>query len=302
MLLELDERPFSIYGQCSGALLGYELAHYLSTAGRAPAHFFAAASSTPFRYNAALLEGFFEDKRADALGEGPLLSFLRWVEFQGLAELDRDPELRELALGTIRSDSQMLLAYKPRPRPPLEVPITCIGGGRDPTTNPYELWQWARETSRRFDWRWLPSANHFFHLDHEGEIAALLEHQLRSKEPPAVQPPAASLLPPEALVQTLYAAYRDAEACSEFVLPDANWRVHGPGTRELGGLSLWFTDPRVGLDSIVHEHLTIVRAGDSEHEVLARSPLRLSDGSTVEHRARYEVREGKILSGEIDIG
>lgn len=304
LLDDLDDRPFSLYGQCSGSLVAYELIHQLAAAGRAPRHFFTAASNSPTRYKSDLMRGFFDDSDTNELGDTPILAFLRLVEFQGLADLERDPDLRDLAFGTIRADSRMLLNYEARARPPLEVPITAIGGGRDPTTNAYEQWLWARETSARFDWRWLPAANHFFHLDHEAQIAALLEQVLRAEELPEPQPTTSAALDPVNVVRSFYAAFSDdPEACAQFAAADARWRIHGPAGRELDGERPWLGDPRVGLSAIADGDLEVHASEQARDtaQVYASATLHLDGGARARHTASYQVRDGSIIAGEVTI-
>ncbi|WP_146658527.1 type I polyketide synthase [Enhygromyxa salina] len=304
LLDDLDDRPFSFYGQCSGALVAYELIHQLRASGRAPRHFFTAASNSPSRYKADLMRGFFDDSKRDELGDTPILAFLRLVEFQGLADLEGDAELRDLAFETIRADSRMLLDYKARARTPLEVPITAIGGGRDPTTNAYEQWLWARETSARFDWRWLASGNHFFHIDHEAQLAALFEQVLRVETLPEPHPTTSAALDPVNVVRSFYAAFSDdPAACARFAAADARWWIHGPEARELEGERPWLGDPRVGLRSIGEGDLAIhasEEVGDTT-QVHASASLQLEDQRRARHTARYRVRDGAILAAEVSI-
>ncbi|MCA9701389.1 MAG: thioesterase, partial [Myxococcales bacterium] len=172
LLADLDGRPFALYGHCSGSLIAHEVARRLIAAGHAPRHLFVAALGPPQRYRLDQLVATADVPEAQDsnalhdMSDALLLAFLHNVEFQGLADFERDPELREMAMATMRADSRMMLSYHPVAGQPLPLPITAVAGGRDPVVTAHDLWQWSVETSAGFDWRWIPDGNHYFHVEH----------------------------------------------------------------------------------------------------------------------------------------
>ncbi|PRQ04169.1 Erythronolide synthase, modules 5 and 6 [Enhygromyxa salina] len=312
-----DDRPsFALYGHCSGSLIAYEVAKRLSAAGHAPRHLFVAALGPPARYDLDELVATVERSGAPLhdMSDELLLGFLRSVEFQGLEEFERDPELRDMAMATMRADSRMMMSYRPVDGGPLAVPITAIGGARDPAINIYELWQWARETRAWFDWRWLPAGNHYFHADHVDELAEIFA-VLRADELPLPHPRTTAALAPIDVVRGFYAAHGDEpSAAAPFLAEAVNWRILDPSERELSDPGQpqpqpqpqprsWFADPRLSVRAVAMHELELEAHGDDEID--ASSGLTLapagSEARPATHRARYRVRDGRIVSATVHI-
>lgn len=304
MLVDLDDRPFSLYGHCAGSMLAYEVAHYIRVAGRTPRHLFAAAANIPRRNRLDRAMENYEDtgQSVEQMDDAFLLGFLRRFEFQGLEEFERDPELRAIAFATLRADSQLLSDYELRERSPLPVPITVMGGGRDPWNNAYELWLWSKLTSQRFDWRWFPDGNHYFHIPRAPELAELFE-QLRVEKLPPGRPLSSKELAPIAVLQAFYStASEDPDAAAMFAAPDASWTVRDASGRELKPESPWLADTRVAPHAVVYSRLKLTEGADA-NEVLVQGPVELNEaGESVQHEARYRVREGLIVDARVELG
>ncbi|PRQ06869.1 type I polyketide synthase [Enhygromyxa salina] len=306
----LDGQTFALYGHCSGSLIAYEVARQLSAAGHVPRHLFVAALGPPARYKLDELVGAVERSGAALhdMSDDLLLGFLRSVEFQGLEEFDRDVELRDMAMATMRADSRMMMTYRPVPAEPLGIPITAIGGARDPVINVFELWQWAPHTNVRFDWRWFPAGNHYFHVDHADELARVFA-VLRADELPEPHPrtTTAIALTPTDVVRSFYAAQgSDPTACEPFVADAVEWRILGmdalePTDPERSARS-WCT--RASVSAVAMHELELALRGDDEIDAACSLTLKLATGGSCQHphTARYRVRSGKIVAGEIHIG
>lgn len=128
--------PSGFYGQSFGALLAYEVARTLPRS-RCPEVVIAASAEPP----SAWADG-------SPAGRGPD-ELLRKA---GLGDLVRaDPELRELALATIRADLEVSRSYRYQPgRPPIEPDLHAVVGDADPMLTAPRLAGWAEYTAGSF--------------------------------------------------------------------------------------------------------------------------------------------------------
>jgi medium-chain acyl-[acyl-carrier-protein] hydrolase len=130
------ERPFAIFGNCTGSLIGFELARRLT-----PRHLFVSCCRAPQLPDLdppihALPD---EDVRRelDRMGGTP-------------PELMAHPELLTLLLPTLRSDFELAETYAYRDGAPLACPLTVFGGRSDSVVTPAQLEAWRQQTSNSF--------------------------------------------------------------------------------------------------------------------------------------------------------
>lgn len=137
-LLGLPPLPTVLFGHSMGALIAFETARRLQTAGRAPVGLIVSARRAPST-----------DERLPPLAHLPLEAFGRAARerYGGISDqvLD-DPELAGWVLPVLRSDLSLVETYRYQPMTPLESPILVYAGEDDPHTLPDELDAWRNET------------------------------------------------------------------------------------------------------------------------------------------------------------
>lgn len=165
----LGDRPYALFGYCSGALLAFLVARRLRSAGAPPARRLLVASYFP--PDRVVTVPRLDDMPADefwatirSLGGMP----------EALLALDGYREVFEPAL---RADFGLLARYRYRPEAPLDLPLTAVGGRGDDGLGSDELAGWARQTAAEFSLRLLV-AGHWLLEQCPDRLAALLGHEL----------------------------------------------------------------------------------------------------------------------------
>ncbi|MGD0023031.1 MAG: SDR family NAD(P)-dependent oxidoreductase, partial [Xanthobacteraceae bacterium] len=174
-ILPYTTRRYAIYGHSFGAVIAFELARWLRSAGaRAPEHLFVGAHGAP-RLPSALgryLDGWPKFVLGQ-VSQSVLAEFLKPVLPRKLIE---NGALLERVLPTIRTELGMLLRYCYTVAPPLECPITCFGGAQD-VIAPDTLQAWEAETNAEFRLIMLPS-DHLFLRSQTPAITKLISHAM----------------------------------------------------------------------------------------------------------------------------
>jgi len=100
-------------------------------------------------------------------------------------EILENDELMELVLPVLRADFAVLETYEYHEEPPLDVPLTVLGGIHDRTVRPSELEGWrGQSTSSRL--RLLPG-DHFFIQGMTAEVVQLVVDRLTPLIPSVVE-------------------------------------------------------------------------------------------------------------------
>ena len=164
----LLDRPFLVLGHCSGSVLAYEFARRLRAAG-GPAPAMVVLSSAPAP-SARII-----DDPLHLLPPRELIS--RVVAYGGMTEaVLGDPALMEIFEPILRADYGVVERLEYSPGPPLDTPITVIGGRHDTFVDFQSLAAWREETTREFSLH-LIDAGHYILAD-AGPLVADLARRL----------------------------------------------------------------------------------------------------------------------------
>jgi medium-chain acyl-[acyl-carrier-protein] hydrolase len=149
---ELD-RPFAFFGHSLGSFVAFETARALRRAGLPmPRHLILSGCPAP--------ETHVVERPIHALEEAALLAALRAYEGTSEEVLNND-ELIKLLLPLLRADFAVYETYTARAEPPLDVPITALGGLADAHASRAQLEAWRAHTTKAFLLRMFPGG-HFF--------------------------------------------------------------------------------------------------------------------------------------------
>ena len=155
-LRPLFDKPFAFFGHSMGALVSFELAHYVrAELGLSPKHIFASGRRAP---------QVSKDQSIYDLPKEELLAELHQLKGTPPDVLDH-PDLMELMLPLLRADFALGDTYVFSVRPLLSCPITVLGGLRDPCESRAELQAWGELTSGPFSLRMFPGDHFFLHSD-----------------------------------------------------------------------------------------------------------------------------------------
>jgi medium-chain acyl-[acyl-carrier-protein] hydrolase len=147
------DRPFAFFGHSMGATIAFELARRLRRErGLLPAHLFASGSPAPQLPD--------RHPRTFDLPEPEFIEELRQLNGTPREVLEH-PELMELMLPVLRADFELVQTYRYTDAPPLECPVTALGGEQDSLVPREDLEAWRALTSADFDLRMVPG-DHFF--------------------------------------------------------------------------------------------------------------------------------------------
>jgi medium-chain acyl-[acyl-carrier-protein] hydrolase len=87
-------------------------------------------------------------------------------------------ELMQLMLPLLRADFSVVQTYTYTPAPPLDCPITAIGGLQDEDANREHLEAWREQTNAAFNIRML-QGNHFFLNTERALLPRVIAQELR---------------------------------------------------------------------------------------------------------------------------
>ncbi len=161
--------PFALFGHSLGALVAFELTRALRSAGLPmPVHLVVSGRIAPQ----------LADPRRK-LHDMPLADFVQTL--RALAgtppELLRNESLLAALMPLLRADFAVNETYDHRPEPPLDVPLTVIGGTADSKTERFEIDAWRQQTKNRFRSVFLPGG-HFFVVERRELVLRQLREDL----------------------------------------------------------------------------------------------------------------------------
>ncbi|MET2832460.1 alpha/beta fold hydrolase [Mesorhizobium shangrilense] len=166
-----SDRPFIFFGHSTGALVAYEIARSLESAGRpSPFHVVVSAHKSadvpadqPPTYRCA------DDELTD------LVRTLGMVPPEALAN---EELLLDFILPPLRADFELAETYDRSLPTPLNAAITAMGGVEDEMLNADDLDEWRRFTTSRFA-RVMFDGDHFFTHSMTEEVVSTLLREVR---------------------------------------------------------------------------------------------------------------------------
>lgn len=164
-----DDRPLALFGHSMGAVVAYESALRLETAGRTPVRLFVSGRRAP----SADRDGRALHRASDA----ELIDAVRRLDGTDRLVFE-DEELVQLVLPALRGDYTALETYVPRPGARLACPVTVLTGDADPVTPVAEARAWADHTDGPTELCVFPGG-HFYLNDRPGEIVDVVRRHLR---------------------------------------------------------------------------------------------------------------------------
>lgn len=162
------EPPFAIFGHSMGAMLGYHLARELRRrGGPRPAHLFVSGRRAVHLPEKAPMHGLPEPQLIERLRA------LGGISDAVLAER----ELMDYFMPLLRADLAIVEAEPYAHEPPLDLPITALGGRSDDKASEAELDAWAEHTTGRFE-REMFEGGHFYLQGSKAALLASLSRKL----------------------------------------------------------------------------------------------------------------------------
>ncbi|TDC67119.1 thioesterase [Micromonospora sp. KC207] len=160
----LDDRPLMVFGHSMGAVVGYELAQRLRTAGaRAPIRFFASGRRAPSRHRVETVH----------LRDDPgIIAELRRLSGSN-ADALANPEVMRLAMPSVRADYRAIETYRHTHDAPLGCPITVLTGDADPQVTLEEARAWREHSTAEVEVQVLPGG-HFFVVEQAPRVLRIL--------------------------------------------------------------------------------------------------------------------------------
>lgn len=170
-------QPFALFGHSMGALLAYDLACVLAADGRPPAHLIVSA-----HVPAHLMELKPLRTHVARMSDVDLRDYLAANGGLGGEQFD-DEDLLSILLALLRADLTVCESYRWTPRPPLDVPITALGGKTDPNAPERLLTRWSELTVAGFRCRLMPGGHQYLYDDPAAAAGAVAETLLDPPEP-----------------------------------------------------------------------------------------------------------------------
>ncbi|HJQ48332.1 MAG TPA: alpha/beta fold hydrolase [Amycolatopsis sp.] len=170
LLPQLDDLlPVALYGHSMGALVAFELARAMESAGSPPVHLFVSGRRAPQ----------LPARRAPIhhLPEPEFAAALAALRMGGTPQ--GSAAFRRYALPLIQADLELSEEYEYRPRPRLACPVTAFYGTDDPVVDADQLDAWHAVTTGPFAMHTF-AGDHFFHQQHREAIVATMTKALES--------------------------------------------------------------------------------------------------------------------------
>jgi len=169
------DNPFAIFGNSMGALIVFELAHYLRRECNAePVHLFVSGRGSPQIRNQPIDLKLFDAAVPEVLRRN-----------NGTPEeVLENPELMELVLPVLRADVPLCNSYIYSPKPPFSFSITAFGGLDDHGLSRQGIEGWREHTTGPFALRMLPGDHFFLNTSRLPLLEAIskeLEQDMRGK-------------------------------------------------------------------------------------------------------------------------
>lgn len=166
--------PFALFGHSMGALIAFEVARGLRSAGAPePCALYVSGFRAPHLAS--------EGPPIHALPDDLFVDALRPIG-EGFRDVLADTELRELVLPVLRADIELCESYRHRRDEPLRCPIRVFGGRGDDSVRPRELDGWRRHTRGPFRLQMFPG-DHSFPVSARSSLLRSLRTDLHALVP-----------------------------------------------------------------------------------------------------------------------
>ncbi|MEO0405787.1 MAG: alpha/beta fold hydrolase, partial [Cyanobacteria bacterium P01_A01_bin.135] len=154
-LLPWLDRPFACFGHSLGALMAFELSHWLRQHQQPmPNHLWVSAARAPHLTS--------PDPLIHGLPRAEFMVELRRYNGTPAAILE-NVELMDLMLPTLRADFALLETYRYQARSPLPCPVAALWGKADDIVAPEEIEPWQVHTQGAFSLTAIPGDHFFIH-------------------------------------------------------------------------------------------------------------------------------------------
>jgi phthiocerol/phenolphthiocerol synthesis type-I polyketide synthase E len=177
VLAEVDfAAPFVFFGHSLGALVAYETAVALRAAGRpGPVQLWLSGTRAPHLHRPDRgLHRLHGRELAEAVGQ----------EYGSISpDLLAAPDLLEMLLPVLQADLAIVGGYEARSRPPLDCPITVLGGAEDRERGDL-LTAWRDHTTAAFEVLTFPGG-HFYFREQRDDVLRHLAERARAAVPGA---------------------------------------------------------------------------------------------------------------------
>jgi surfactin synthase thioesterase subunit len=163
--------PFVFFGHSMGAMMGFELAHAVRERFQLqPKHLFVSGSGGPHL-----------PRNTPNVHDLPDDQFIRRLkELNGTPpEVFENPELMLMMMRTLRADFAIAETYSPSSGPPLDCPITALGGQDDDLVLRQALEAWKIHSTSSFN-SWVLPGDHFFIHTSDTIVLRILSQQIRT--------------------------------------------------------------------------------------------------------------------------
>lgn len=178
----LLDKPYAVWGHCSGALIGMEIAFSESAVGNKPAGFVISGCEAP---EYALQRLQFRDEDFSQVPDEGILGDL--IHFNLMPEdMVRDPNFQKYFLPIYRADLTMFSKYFCRPDYIFDCPALVMNGRDDKMIHSEKIPSWTRRFTNSVKYSEYPG-EHYFVNDSgnkerlKNEITTFLEEIHRKK-------------------------------------------------------------------------------------------------------------------------
>jgi len=163
----LLDRDYAVFGYSMGAILAYEVIHYLRQMQCvSPKAFFAAACAAPKLMDARVKVSHLSDK-----GLVQYFAKLGGIPREAL----ENQELMSLVVPALRSDAKVMESFNYVERPYLDVPIHVYGGSNDQGVTADDQYLWREETKAPIVRKEFPGGHFFLQKQHQALTSEVRE-------------------------------------------------------------------------------------------------------------------------------